>query len=219
MTTKAKRGRSDIHGGAKRTVRPPALPRPKDTQIYGSKNNAIFGYQSKELAESSKNYYEQRRRSPRNTSFQRSEQQRSVGQTLQPEIKNQGQFQPKPARRQALKQENGYIVPQSVTVNDTNQMQHATRSKKHFENDQSFQTWDKGAASLPHRSATNSICRCTYNKAGYLSNVRSVPAMSPPSFSKYSRKRFISRCNMLDLFLFFFGEPAIGLPAPLLLSL
>jgi len=56
------------------------------------------------------------------------------------------------SQRQALRQENGYIVPQATS--STTEAQHATRSKKHFENDQSFQTWDQGAANLPHRSAT-----------------------------------------------------------------
>ena len=96
ITAPAKRGRSDIHGHSKRTMRPPALPRPKDAQIYGSPNNTVYGYQSEQLATASKAYAEQRRASPRNTSFKRYEQQRSVGQPMQPEIKNQGHFQPGP---------------------------------------------------------------------------------------------------------------------------
>jgi hypothetical protein len=94
-STAAKRHRSDLHQ-PKREIRPPALPRSKDTQIYGSPNNAIFGYQSEALAQCSKQYYEQRRRSPRNTSFKKFEQMRGAGQVLQPAIKNQGQFKPGP---------------------------------------------------------------------------------------------------------------------------
>ena len=186
MTTKAKRGRSDIHGGAKRTVRPPALPRPKDTQIYGSKNNAIFGYQSKELAESSKNYYEQRRRSPRNTSFQRSEQQRSVGQTLQPEIKNQGQFQPKPARIDPiLHGGNGgtsrpaFLPPNKPPSNPRHQSW--ALQEKNFERNATSGHPILGQNSVTRRGGPIKVGNGRYFKPQYLDNDRRAQPQDSPT--------------------------------------
>ena len=89
ITSRARRGRSDIHQ-QKRSALAPALPRPKDAAIYGS-STATFNLGSPRLAKITKQYEDQRRASPRSTSFNRYEQQRSVGQPMQPEIPNQGQ--------------------------------------------------------------------------------------------------------------------------------
>jgi hypothetical protein len=67
------------------------------------------------------------------------------------------------SQRQTLKQENGYIVPQeenlsTASASSSNSSIHfstsSRSSKKHFKNDQSFQTWDKSGRENPHRSAT-----------------------------------------------------------------
>jgi len=66
------------------------------------------------------------------------------------------------SQRQNTKQENGYIVPQAENVSSGSSASSSSihfstsshNSKKHFENDQRFQTWDKSGQQNPHRSAT-----------------------------------------------------------------
>jgi|TARA_B100000795_G_C22719360_1_gene406770 hypothetical protein len=129
------------------------------------KQKFMENYKKEQQYEQDRQRFLQHRNEPIDSQQQEGQPQQQQQQQLPPGVEvdwagfivpggRRQQYDNHVSQRQALKQENGYIVPQSVTVNDTNQMQHATRSKKHFENDQSFQTWDKGAASLPHRSAT-----------------------------------------------------------------
>ena len=58
------------------------------------------------------------------------------------------------SQKQALRQENGYIVPSTINESLSGHGGATRNTKKHFENDQSFQTRDSNAESLPHRSAT-----------------------------------------------------------------
>jgi hypothetical protein len=125
ITARARRGRSDIHQ-QKRSALAPTLPRPKDSAIYGS-STATFDLGSPRLAKITKQYEDQRRASPRNTSFNRYEQQRSVGQPMQPEIPNQGQVRtPKKAPVLPVQQQPNIMI----SNNQRNQ-----RNPKH-------QSWD-----------------------------------------------------------------------------
>ena len=89
---KARRVRSDIHGYEGRSrPQPPAMPRQKDSSIHGGSGGGIYGFQSDALRDASKTYEEQRRKSPRMSSF--TKQEVDKGLKYPPVIKNQGEFQ------------------------------------------------------------------------------------------------------------------------------
>ena len=68
------------------------------------------------------------------------------------------------SQKQTLRQKNGYLVPDAENISSSSSSStssssiHFTtsshNSKKHFENDQSFQTWDNSGKANPHRTAT-----------------------------------------------------------------
>ena len=68
-----------------------------------------------------------------------------------------------------------------------------------------FPPFPRTTGPTPEKHSVNEACCVglpTYSSAGYFSKLLSVPAMSPPSCSKYNRNRFISRASSGDRFFF-----------------